>query len=68
MKIRLGLFGALFCLFGSAHAGTYFCDVELKDGSKTRIRGVVADSESHAARLVKESNSNVKYINCARVD
>lgn len=53
---------------GSAYAGTYRCDVELVDGSKTKIRGVIADSEAQAARIVKENNGNVKYINCMRVD
>lgn len=52
----------------SAHAGTYTCDVELKDGSKTKIRGVIADSESHARRITKENNSAIKWINCMRVD
>ena len=68
MKFQIGAFVVLAGLIGSAHAGTYTCDVELKDGSKTKIRGIVADSESHAARLAKESNSDIKYINCMRVD
>ncbi len=68
MKFKFGAFIVLFGLIGSAHAGTYMCDVELKDGSKTRIRGIVAGSESHAARLAKEGNSNIKYINCMKVD
>ena len=53
---------------GSAHAGTYYCDVQFSDGSKTRLRNITADSEAHAKRLAKESNSNIKWIDCARVD
>lgn len=61
---------ALIAFFGvaSAHAGTYTCDVELKDGSKATIRGVVADSESQAARIAKEDNEYIKWISCFRVD
>ena len=68
MKSRIGLFLVIFGLIGSAHAGTYTCDVELKDGSKTKLRGIIANSESEAARIVKENNSDVKYINCFKVD
>ena len=68
VKLQSGVFLALLGLIGSAHAGTYTCDVELKDGSKTKIRGVIADSESHAARIVRENNSSVKWINCMRVN
>jgi hypothetical protein len=68
MKLKLALFTALFGVIGSAHAGTYLCDIELDSGKKTTARGISANSESHAARLVKESNSSVKYINCMRVD
>lgn len=68
VKLQSGVFLALLSLIGSAHAGTYTCDVELKDGSKTKVRGVIADSESHAARIVKEGTSSVKWINCMRVN
>lgn len=68
MKSKLCLFVALFGLIGSAHAGTYICDVQFDNGSKTTIRGVYADSESQARRIVKENDSSVKYINCMRVD
>lgn len=69
MKLKL-LITTMVVLFGTAvaHAGTYTCDVELTDGSKTKIRGVVADSESQAARIAKDSNSAVKWINCFRVN
>jgi hypothetical protein len=69
MKLKLFII-AMVAMFGaaSAHAGTYTCDVELNDGSKTKIRGVDADSESQAARIVKENNSAVKWINCFRVN
>ena len=69
MKFKLIII-TMAAMFGvaSAHAGTYTCDVELQDGSKTKVRGVIADSESHARRLVKESDSNVKWINCYRID
>lgn len=67
MKFKYGFCIVLFGLIGFAHAGTYRCDVELKDGSKDKIR-LTADSEAHAARLVKESNSSVKWINCFRID
>lgn len=69
MKSKLFII-SMIAIFGavSAHAGTYTCDVELKDGSKTKVRGVSADSESQAARIVKESDSNVKWINCMRVN
>ena len=56
------------CGAASAHAGTYTCDVELNDGSKTKIRGVIADSESHARRITKENNPAIKWINCMRID
>ncbi|MBC7622250.1 MAG: hypothetical protein H7232_02565 [Aeromicrobium sp.] len=69
MKMQL-LVIAMLAMFGaaSAHAGTYTCDVELNDGSKTKIRGVVADSESQARRIAKENNSAIKWINCYKVD
>lgn len=65
---KTSLLATLLLSMGSAYAGTYRCDVELVDGSKTKIRGVIADSEAQAARIVKENNGNVKYINCMRVD
>ena len=69
MKLKLFII-TMVAMFGaaSAHAGTYTCDVELKDGSKTKVRGVSAESESQAARIVKENDSNVKWINCFRVN
>ena len=69
MKLKLFII-TMVAMFGaaSAHAGTYTCDVELNDGSKTKIRGVVADSESQARRIAKENNSSIKWINCMRVD
>ncbi len=68
MKFKFSLFVVLVGLIGSAHAGTYTCDVELDNGSKTKIRGVSADSASQAARIVKESRNDVKYINCFKAD
>ena len=69
MKFKLSII-TLLSLFVSisAHAGTYTCDVELDDGSKTKIRGIIASSESQAARIAKENNSAIKWINCMRVD
>lgn len=68
MKLKLLI--VLATMFGtvSAYAGTYTCDVELDNGNKTKLRGVVADSESQAARIAKESNSSIKWVNCFRVD
>jgi hypothetical protein len=63
MKLKLALLAALFGVIGSAYAGTYTCDVELMDGSKTKFRGVVANSESQAYNIVKQ-DSRVKYANC----
>lgn len=69
MKLKF-LIAAMVATLGavSAHAGTYTCDVELNDGSKTKVRGVVADSESQARRIAKENNSSIKWINCFRID
>lgn len=67
MKYKLGAFVVLFGLIGSAHAGTYVCDIEFTDGSKAKVRGVSADSESQAARIVKENNGGVKNINCMKI-
>lgn len=69
MKLSLS-FITMVALLGSVavHAGTYTCDVELDDGSKTKIRGIIASSESQAARIAKENNSAIKWINCMRVD
>ncbi len=70
MKFRnLGLGVVLAVSIGSAHAdspGTYRCDIELTNGSKTVVR-LQANSDSHAARLVKESRDDVKYINCFKI-
>lgn len=63
MKLKLALLAALLGVIGSAHAGTYTCDVELVDGSKTTFRGVVANSASQAYNIVKQDN-RVKYANC----
>ncbi len=69
MKFKLSIVTLVALLSSvSVHAGTYSCDVELNDGSKTTIRGVIASSESQAARIAKENNSSIKWINCFRVD
>lgn len=70
MKLKPLIITAMVAMFGaaSAHAGTYTCDVELNDGSKTKVRGVTADSESQARRIAKENDSSIKWINCFRID
>lgn len=68
MKIKLLLSTALLLGSASAFAGTYTCDIELNDGSKTTMRDISADSESEAASLARESNSEIKYVNCFQVD
>ena len=73
MKINYSSFVISFALAVSASSafadspGNYRCDIELSNGQKTVVR-LYAKSDSNAARLVKESRSDVKYINCFKID
>ena len=68
MKFKLTLSITVLFFAATAQAGIYRCDVELTDGNKTVLRGIVADSESQAARIAKESNNSIKWINCFRIN
>ena len=67
--IAAGMVGAVFTLAAlPAHADQpiqkYTCHVELKDGTKTKIYGVLAKSEFGATQAAKASNPNIRYIVC----
>ena len=68
MKFKALAGSLLLIASSSAFAGTYTCDIELNDGSKTTMRDISADSESEAASVARESNSEIKYVNCFQVD